>query len=84
MDPNMVDVVPGGFDNSIGSLLHHIALIEADWLYADILAIEYLAWMYERLPDEARDTNGHLVPASRALVEHIDTLSYVRLRLLAS
>lgn len=82
VDPDMVDVVPAGLDNTIGSLLYHIALIEADWLYADILEIDYPAWMYERFPDEDRDANGHLVPASRALIEHIDTLSHVRQRLL--
>ena len=48
-----------------------------------VLGLVMARWLYERFPDEDRDAHGHLVPASRALVEHIDTLSYVRQRLLA-
>jgi hypothetical protein len=38
---DLIDGVPAGGDNSIGSLLYHLAAIEADWLYADILNSDY-------------------------------------------
>jgi uncharacterized damage-inducible protein DinB len=82
VDPETIDQVPPGFDNSIGALLHHIALIEADWLFADILQIDYPQWMYEAFPDGDRDEAGHLVPAARTLAEHTATLAYVRERLI--
>ncbi|CAN5144764.1 hypothetical protein BH18ACT5_BH18ACT5_08440 [soil metagenome] len=84
MDPDTIDQVPAGFDNSIGALLHHIALIEADWLYADILAVDYPAWMLEVFPDDDRDQEGHLVPARRPLASHLETLGLVRTALLSA
>ena len=82
LDPSIIDSSPEGFENSIGSLLHHIALIEADWLYADMLEQEYPKWMYERFPDEDRDQIGHLVAPEMPLDRHLDTLAYVRSELL--
>ncbi len=82
LDPSIIDSSPEGFENSIGSLLHHIALIEADWLYADMLEQEYPKWMYERFPDEDRDQIGHLVAPEMPLERHLDTLGYVRGELL--
>jgi uncharacterized damage-inducible protein DinB len=35
MPPENIDRDLGG--NSIGTILYHVALIEADWLYAEIL-----------------------------------------------
>jgi uncharacterized damage-inducible protein DinB len=84
VDSATIDEIPPGFDNSIGALLHHIALIEADWLYADILVADYPDWMFEAFPDEDRDENGHLVPAPRPLPVHLATLAMVRDNLLES
>jgi uncharacterized damage-inducible protein DinB len=82
LDPGVIDNVPTGFENSIGALLYHIAVIEADWLYADILGIDYPRWVYEAFPEEDRDEAGHLVPARRTLSEHLATLAHVRRELL--
>ncbi len=82
VDSTRIDEFPPGFDNSIGALLHHIALIEADWLYADILGAEYPEWMYEAFPDEDRDDEGRLVPARRPLAVHLATMAMVRDHLL--
>ena len=82
LDSAIIDLVPEGFENSVGSLLHHIALIEADWLYADILEQDYPQWMYERFPDEDRDQIGHLVAPEMPIDRHLDTLAFVREELL--
>lgn len=83
VDPGDIDTVPTGFDNSIGSLLHHIAVIEADWLYADILLVDYPDWMSDLFPDDDRDEAGHLVAPRRPLAAHLSTLAFVRKELLA-
>lgn len=69
---------PDGWENSIGSLLYHIALVEMSWLFEDILL--------EKLPDpvrtefphamarEGRLTHVPLVP----LEEHLGRLDRTR------
>lgn len=84
LDDSIIDAIPSGFDNSIAALLHHIALIEADWLFADVLVTDYPDWMFEAFPDEDRDGSGHLVPATRPLATHLQTLALVRNELLSA
>jgi uncharacterized damage-inducible protein DinB len=71
---------PRRADNSIGTLLYHLALIEADWLYADILEIDDPPPMLRRLlPIDDRDLEGHLSEVgSMTLDEHLDRLASVR------
>ncbi len=45
LDQATLDWTGPGVENSIGSLLYHIALIEGDYLYGDILRMEYPAWL---------------------------------------
>ncbi len=40
VSPEMVDWYPDAPLNSIGSLLYHIAVIEADWLATEILELD--------------------------------------------
>lgn len=84
VNPDEIDIVPPGFDNSIGALLHHIALIEADWLYADILLVDYPTWVLEAFPDGDRDDEGHLVPFPRPLAAQLATMALVREELLSA
>ena len=76
---DLIDQVPVGGDNSIGSLLYHLAAIEADWLYADILQSDYPEWLSEVFPEDVRTDDGRLTPI-RALTldEHVDRLASVR------
>jgi hypothetical protein len=58
-----IDLRPPGSENSIGTVLYHVALIEADWLFDDIFGIplddsEVAAWF----PEDDRDPRG---PAHR-------------------
>ena len=89
IDQAELDWSAPGIENAIGSLLYHIALIESDYLYADILGVEYPAWLFEAdafaIPD--RDEKGRLsVVSGVSLAEHLARLERVRtefLRLVA-
>lgn len=82
LDEGLIDsVLPGG-DNSIGSLLYHLALIEADWLYADILNVDYPEWVVSAFPQDARDDKGRLTHLEASLAAHLARLALVRSHLL--
>lgn len=87
LDQETLDWVQPGVENSIGSLLYHIALIEADYLYADILGVNYPEWLDEAFPWPDRDDTGHLSEISGVpLADHLARLMRVRdefLRLVA-
>lgn len=51
-----VDVESGG--NSIGTILYHVALIETDWLFSEILEREASADLQALLPADDRDPGG--------------------------
>jgi uncharacterized damage-inducible protein DinB len=81
IDQTELDWSEPGIENAIGSLLYHIALIESDYLYADILGVEYPAWLFEAdafaIPD--RDEEGRLsVVAGVSLGDHLARLDRVR------
>jgi uncharacterized damage-inducible protein DinB len=79
-----VDAVPPGLPNTIGSLLYHIAAIEADWLYADILGEEYPDWMEAVFPHDVREEDGRLTPVlGETLQSHLERMASVRERFLA-
>ena len=85
LDQAALDWTGPGVENSIGSLLYHIALIESDYLYGDILGVEYPAWLDEpeafAIPD--RDAEGHLsVVSDVSLADHLARLDRVRHELL--
>ena len=86
LDPAALDWIPPHIENSIGTLLYHIALIEMDWLYTDVLESA-------PLPDElrplfaldARDAQEHLSAIrGETLEEHLRRLDLVREHLLAT
>src|SRR5439155_14716696 len=80
----MVDVRPPGSDNSIGSILYHVALVEADWLLADIFGIaDATAAEPELLPFTHRDEAGKLTTVEgESLEQHLGRLADVRAILL--
>ncbi len=74
-----LDWTAPGIENSIGSLLYHIALIEADYLYADILGIDYPDWLESAFPWPDRDSDGRLsIVAGISLAEHLARMDRVR------
>ena len=77
-----VDWRPDGAHNTIGTLLYHIATVEAGWLLIDILGPEGEPWMpraRELLPVDDRDVDGRLmVVEGESLQQHLDRLAAVR------
>jgi uncharacterized damage-inducible protein DinB len=73
---------------TIGQLLYHIGLIEADWLLSDILCLpdgQWPAWIGDEFPIDVRDEAGRLseVPPE-PLSRHVERLGRVRALLLES
>ena len=80
-----LDALPAGFDNAIGTLLYHIALIEADYLCIDVMGLDaYLPELQAIFPHPDRTEDGRLVVVSGVpLDEHLYRLDLVRDRLIA-
>ncbi len=77
--PEMVDWYPGVPFNSIGTLLYHIALIEADWVATEILALDGPPEIAALLPWPDRIEGGQLAPADGLrLAQHTERLAGVR------
>jgi len=77
--PDMLPWRPDAPLNSIGTLLYHIALVEADWLLDDIQGLEYPDWLRALLPYPDRDGSGRLIQVDDELMtQHIERLSQVR------
>jgi len=80
-----VDWLDPAIGNSIGTLLYHIALIEADYLCIDILEREnYFPGFQAILPYPVRDEQDRLTAVTGVpLLEHVARLDTIRHRLLA-
>ncbi|SFC94137.1 DinB superfamily protein [Bacillus sp. OV322] len=64
---------------SIGSLLYHIALVEADWLYTEVLESEWDPEIQSLFPFEFSTEDGRLTHVGgQSLGEHISRLNMVR------
>ena len=68
--------------NTIGTLLYHIALIELDWLFTEILEEQVPNDLMRLFPDEDRDENGVLTLVKGQTLAHLDRLSIIRKTLL--
>ena len=68
---------PGG--SSIAAILYHLAIIEADWLFDDILDTQETDWPAELFPMDAREDGEHLSAfKGEKLDEHLARLDTVR------
>jgi len=78
--PEMLDWYPNAPLNSIGTLLYHVALIEADWVITEILELTETPPEIERLlPWAARDDDRNLSRIDgQDLATHLDRLQGVR------
>jgi uncharacterized damage-inducible protein DinB len=76
-----VDLETGG--NSIGTILYHLALIEADWLYSEILEQPIPDELEAMFPADDRDQEGILTfVRDQTLEQHLERLRLVRQTLL--
>lgn len=82
--PAMLDWRPDAPLNTMGTLLYHIALVEASWLLDDIFSGEPGPdWLTTLLPFEDRDGSGRLIAVDGEPMEtHLQRLSAVRRYLL--
>jgi uncharacterized damage-inducible protein DinB len=71
-------------ENSIATLLYHIAAIEADWLYVEVLEEQsFPSEVVALFPEDVRDEHGRLTAIRGAnLASSLDRLDAVRSRLL--
>lgn len=86
LDEGIIDWAPGPRENSIGALLYHIAAIEADWLYVEVLEMDSFPEEIAALfPEDVRDGRGQLAKARGIpLADHLRRLKAVRGNLLAA
>jgi uncharacterized damage-inducible protein DinB len=73
----VLDRQPPG-SNGIGTLLYHIAVIEADWLYEDVLGSSWDPAILAFFPHPVRTSSGQLAPVADALATHLRRLDEVR------
>ena len=72
-----VDAESGG--NSVGTILYHVALIETDWLFSEILEREIPPELAALLPADDRDQAGILTTVrGQTIDEHLARLAAVR------
>jgi uncharacterized damage-inducible protein DinB len=79
-----LDRRPAQSDNSIGSVLYHVALVEADWLLVDIFGEEVASSPEAALlPFSDRDAAGDLTRVEgESLAQHLERMAAVRAVLL--
>lgn len=82
IEPQWIDFVPEGEAESLGTILYHLAAIEASWLYEDILQVPLPPDIEVLFPYDVRDEDGKLTAVSGSLQEHLKRLSSVREHLL--
>jgi uncharacterized damage-inducible protein DinB len=76
---------PGADGTSIGTLLYHLAMIEADWLYEEILVQPWPPTIVALFPHRTRDSEGRLTRVTgEPLAAHLHRLAAVRSELRAT
>ena len=73
-----VDRDPGDGGDTIGTILYHVALIEADWVFSDVLDRESEI-EHELFPSDDRTKDGHLSQIrGESVAQHLDRLARTR------
>ncbi len=77
--PAMIDWMPPGNESSIGTVLYHLADIEADWLYVEVLEQSLPPEVAALFPYPTRDEHGTLTQVKGfSLEQHRSRLETVR------
>jgi len=78
LSQELLDAKPEGW-NSIGSLLYHVAAIEADWLCDEVMGSHWPDEIVSLFTVDVRDDQGLLAAVSgMTLEEHLTRLDLVR------
>ncbi|MEE9188228.1 MAG: DinB family protein, partial [Anaerolineales bacterium] len=77
---NLLDWLPSWGGNTISALLYHLAAIEVDWLFTDILEKdEFPPEIDELFPYDVRDQDGNLTTVPRISFQaHLQRLATMR------
>lgn len=79
VEPGWMERMPVVGENTIGTLLYHVALIELDWLFADLLHEPFPSDAEAWFPTDVRDAAGLLRAISpEPLERHLERLAWVR------
>ena len=79
LSPAAIDWLPGDDESSIGTVLYHVAAIEADWLYVEVLEQPFPPEVAALFPYDIRDEHGHLTQVHGLnLEQHLRRLEIVR------
>ena len=80
LKPVLIDWCPPWSGNGVNAILYHLAAIEAEWLFTDILEeIEYPSLIDELLPYDVHDADGNLTSVPGISLEaHIQRLTDMR------
>lgn len=82
--PHWVDFMPQDGGESIGTILYHLAVIETDWLYVEVLQEpSYPPEVNSWFPYDVRVSDGSLTPVTDTLQNHLERLRNVREKFLA-
>ena len=83
LTPAMIDLQPPGEESSIGAILYHLAVIEADWLFVEVLEQAFPEKVVAMFQHPVRDDRGRLTRVQgESLEAHIERLENVRRLLL--
>ncbi|CAN5851491.1 hypothetical protein BH10CHL1_BH10CHL1_25150 [soil metagenome] len=83
--PSVIDWRASEADNSIGTLLYHMAAIELDWLYAEVLEQAVPTELMALFPHDVREQHGQLTPVEEGPLEtYVARLDTTRTTLLAA
>jgi uncharacterized damage-inducible protein DinB len=73
-----IDRALGDGGDTVGTVLYHIALIEADWVFSDVLDRE-ADIPRDLFPFDAREAGGHLSPiAGQTMTQHLERIAQTR------
>ena len=67
--PGAVDREPGDGGDTVGTVLYHVALVEIDWVFSDVLGRESDI-SRDDFPYDSRVEDGHLTPVRGETLEH--------------
>lgn len=79
--PEELHPTPSWGNNSVGTLLYHLAAIELDWTFADLMTYSdegFPEGTGEWFPVDVRERDGRLTPVVEPLERALDRLEWVR------
>ena len=79
LEEQMLEWRPDDEANNVGSLLYHIALIELDWLFVEVLERPFPPELKAIFPWEDRERNGRLTNiTNESIHSHLKRLETIR------